>query len=203
MQLGSAPIVDYGPKGRVAVRQFGTGAWIAPAANHLCNTVGPWTGDVEHIRVGFLETKNGATAILAASCQTTDGLSRLVVGRYSPAGVLAAIMLPSARQVTAVLDQLAARAPGLVSIETPAGPAPAPTPVSPGDGAGADGLRHAPALWHPLIREAVALQRSEPVPVGAPRSARLRELVALPALDPRRGQAGRRNGPDRGMTARR
>lgn len=100
LQLGSAPIVDYGPKGRVAVRQFGTGAWIAPAANHLCNTVGPWTGDVEHIRVGFLETKNGATAILAASCQTTDGLSRLVVGRYSPAGVLAAIMLPSARQVT-------------------------------------------------------------------------------------------------------
>jgi hypothetical protein len=70
-------------------------------------------------------------------------------------------------------------------------------------GAGADGRRHAPALWHPLIREAVALQRSEPVPVGAPRSARLRELVALPALDPRRGQAGRRNGPDRGMTARR
>lgn len=100
LQLGSTPVVDYGPNGRVAVRLFGTGAWIKPAANHLCNTVGPWTGVVGHIKVGFLEANEGATAIVAASCQTTDGLSRLIVGRYRPSGVLAAIMLPSARQVT-------------------------------------------------------------------------------------------------------
>jgi hypothetical protein len=100
LQLGSAPVVDYGPNGRVAVRLFGTGAWIKPAANHLCNTVGPWTGDIGHIKVGFLEAKGGATAIVAASCQTTDGLSRLVVGRYRPSGVLASIMLSSAKQVT-------------------------------------------------------------------------------------------------------
>jgi hypothetical protein len=99
LQLGSTPVVDYGPNGRVAVRLFGTGAWIKPAASHLCNTVGPWTGDVEHIKVGFLEAKTGATAIVAASCQTTDGLSRLVVGRYRPSGGLAAIMLSSAKQV--------------------------------------------------------------------------------------------------------
>lgn len=46
-------------------------------------------------------------------------------------------------------------------------------------GAGAYGLLHAPDRWHPLIREAVVLQRREAVPARAPRAERLRELVGL------------------------
>ena len=81
----------------------------------------------------------------AAKDTRMSPLARLLVCRDALTGAVTDVPRkePSARQVTAVLDQLAARAPGLVSIETPAGPAPAPTPVSPGDGAGADGLRAA------------------------------------------------------------
>ncbi|MGC9155237.1 MAG: hypothetical protein ACP5HZ_06295 [Ferrimicrobium sp.] len=99
LQFGTAPIIDFGPNGRTAVVHFGTGSWIKPAARHLCNTVEAWTGDVEHIRVGFLETRQGATAIVAASCQMTSGFTRLVIGRYAPPGVLAAVVLAATKNV--------------------------------------------------------------------------------------------------------
>ncbi|WP_298210634.1 hypothetical protein [Ferrimicrobium sp.] len=100
LQLGGAPFIDFGPSGRTAVGQFGTGSWIKPAARRLCNTVESWTGDVEHIKVGFLEASEGATGIVAASCQTTSGFTRLVIGRYSPPGVLAKVLLAANKNVT-------------------------------------------------------------------------------------------------------
>jgi len=101
LELGTEPIVDYGPQGRLAARQFGVGSWIKPAANHLCNTVESWTGSVAHIKVGFLEATNGgAIGILAASCETTDGFNRLVIGRYGPPGSLTKIVLGASRNVT-------------------------------------------------------------------------------------------------------
>ncbi|MEX6430777.1 MAG: hypothetical protein ACYCWN_12920 [Ferrimicrobium sp.] len=100
LQLGNQPFVDYGPNGRAAGRQFGTGSWITPAAKRLCNTVQTWTGSVAHIKVGFLEARGGATGILAASCDTTGGYPRLVIGRYGPPGALVKIVLSASQNVT-------------------------------------------------------------------------------------------------------
>ncbi|MHB8190359.1 MAG: hypothetical protein ACYDHP_08080 [Ferrimicrobium sp.] len=99
--LGTAPLIVFGPDGRVAARAFGSGsAWLGAIETKACSTVSGWNGDSPRTEVGFVEASSTSPrAIVVTTCPRIDGLATLVAVVASPSRHITQVIVPSSRSL--------------------------------------------------------------------------------------------------------
>lgn len=85
IDLGAAPLVAFGPRGRHAAEVLGGTAWAAPTAAGMCSRATGFEIRPREIEVGFLQTLGGPRAVLAAYCTLVTGQTALTVGLVATA----------------------------------------------------------------------------------------------------------------------